>query len=358
MIREKEKLMEEINENLKNLNAAFNTHVPFTENQMIYIKSNVTMLFECATGRNYLKFSKFLYALAKANTIDLRINEYNYQLFWSLACCKNDELLEMMKWLYKVCREDNNKINIHAEGDSAFHWSLRYGNFHTAKWLYDTSKIDNNGPIDIHIYNEVNFRKICDDDHIGLAKWLYHLSESDNNGIINIRAENDEAFKKACDKGQKETAEWLCTLCKDYSITPTMISGMEISYKITNKMKIFRDKIKNILSDESSKLEKLAKMYKDEICTDTIKNIDNDEVPKYEICTDTIKNINKVPTYEICPICLSDNEKYQVILGCKHTVCITCFAYVYDTNNQCHYKCSGYIEYDDIKLIRCKSLTN
>lgn len=47
-----------------------------------------------------------------------------------------------------------------------------------------------------------------------------------------------------------------------------------------------------------------------------------------------------------------NDEIYQVKLYCDHNVCINCFVDAYDDNNKCHYKCDGFVDFDNINLLK------
>lgn len=81
--------------------------------------------------------------------------------------------------------------------------------------------------IDIHIRiqdeYEYAFRWSCKHRYKDIAQWLYNLSKDDNNGIIDLRVDNDNAFRKSCEWDLKDVAEWLCTLDSDIVLNIRMV---------------------------------------------------------------------------------------------------------------------------------------
>lgn len=152
--------------------------------------------------------------------------------------CENGHL-DVAKWLYKLYKSVNTKIDIHAL-NVAFIVSCFKGHLDAAKWLYKVSKKDGN-TIDIHYYDENAFKASCDNNHLDVAKWLYELSMTDDNKKINIHAEYEYAFRWSCLYGHIDLAKWLCTICHDYRIIqddhkliPCMLEEKNITILIEN----------------------------------------------------------------------------------------------------------------------------
>ena len=190
-----------------------------------------------------------------------------------------------------------------------------------AEWLYNSIKKNTNILMNIDIIN-VAFLLCCKSFNIEMAKWLYDLLKNDLKIEIDVTIDDDYALLLACNGNQIEMVELLCSLNKNYSYTKNN-SGNLIP-KIRNLRNDLKEIYDKFFSDDIFRF-KLEEFYK------------NAEMYK----------IND----KICPICLSDEEIYQIKLHCNHTVCSTCFTYGYN-NNKCHYKCNGYIKSNSIKLIK------
>lgn len=383
----------------------------FNEQKMDYVKTNLNELFVYACMKKYIKVAEWFYTLSKEDVDNFVVLDityafthachlghlkvakyvYNISIIDSLYTKINinfdeDELFRtacyyghpnLAKWLYNLSKEDvkssdqassknyaNTKININAKDDEAFKYACHDGHLKTAEWLYLISKMDLNTKININAQNDFAFRTACGNGHIKVAKWLYNLSKEDLNTKINIHAENNYAFKQVCLFGHNKKsintakwlyelshidantkiditennhfifkqacndyndnlAEWLCTLNENYSFTKN--DDEQLIPNIANSLTC---KLQTIFKlDNDQQKEKLDNLYKDS-------DIVNDE------------------SIQICPICLSNDEKYQVQLQCNHNVCIKCFAYAYEYKNKCHYKCAELIDFDNVKLIK------
>jgi len=105
--------------------------------------------------------------------------------------------LERAKILY------NDSINIHAYDEIAFRKSCENGYENVAKWLYEISQTESsNNLIDIHILNNYAFRYSASNGHIELASWLITLG-------ANPHDLNDNAFIMACGKKRLDVVKWL-----------------------------------------------------------------------------------------------------------------------------------------------------
>ena len=64
--------------------------------------------------------------------------------------------------------------------------SCKNGHLHIAQWLIELGK-QSNSLINIHMDNELAFRKSCANGHLNIAQWLIELGKK-SNSPINIHA--------------------------------------------------------------------------------------------------------------------------------------------------------------------------
>ncbi|AYV76726.1 MAG: hypothetical protein Terrestrivirus12_29 [Terrestrivirus sp.] len=295
--------MESINSFIPQLVYALNQFVvrkiDFDENQMNFIKENSRALFSAACRHNYFDLVKKLITMDKEEKIIIWGDKST--LF--SECCQRGDII-ILEPLYEVLKD---QIDIQTAFIQTCKGILNYkNNKQIVKFLYDKS-VECGQKIDIHINNEESFRLACVNDHLETAQYLYEISIIEKNPI-NIRIMEDFAFKWSCDNYSTRTAEWLCTLCTSYLITGYDSAMEEIYYEILCYKKI----IEYIYNEKDN--TKLDKLYKDACVVERIKQDDY-----------------------ICPVCLSETEKYQIKLSCNHTICIDCFIGI----NKCYINCQN-----------------
>ena len=226
----------------------------------IKININEDDAFINACGNGHLNIVEWLYNLSiknmEGNTkIDIHAN--GEEAFES--ACRFGHL-DVAKWLYNLSTKNmdgNTKININEYNDDAFCSACEEDYKDIAEWLYNLSKIDGNVKINIHTANEYEdmedpcdewhnhcefpFVNACSNGHKDIAEWLYNLSKNDNNGLIDINICNNVAFRWACKNDHKDIAEWLYYLSLEDGHTKIYIGdyryafySLEKLYKVEN----------------------------------------------------------------------------------------------------------------------------
>ena len=120
--------------------------------------------------------------------------------------CKNGFLSYGMFLLFEE------KIDIHADNESAFRWSCANGHIQAARWLINLGESEEYGKININANDEFAFRWSCTDGHIEIAHWLIQLGESGEYKKININIIDECPFRYSCINGNIEIANWLINL--------------------------------------------------------------------------------------------------------------------------------------------------
>jgi len=308
--------MDNINSVIPELAYALNQFVvrgiDFDEKQMGFIKENARALFSVACKYNFFDLIKKLISMDKEEKLIIWGDKST--LF--AECCQRGDII-ILEPLYEAMKD---QIDIQNAFVQTCKGILNYKNNKLiVQFLYEKSlenKIDAQ-KIDIHINNEEPFRMACINDHLETAQYLYEISIIEKNPI-NIRIMEDFAFKWSCDNYSTRTAEWLCTLCSSYLITGYDSAMEEIYYEIICYKKI----IEHIYNEKDD--AKLDKLYKDACVVERIKQDDY-----------------------ICPVCLSETEKYQIKLSCDHTICIECFIGI----NKCYIHCKNN-DFDKAMLLK------
>lgn len=310
---------------------------------IIDIKAIINDVFLICFRYNHFEIAKWLYSLGNVN---IHIDN-NTAFRW----CYLNKSLEMAIWLYSL-----GGISVDAQID-VFKMSCKYNMLKIAQWVYSLGNIDNNVINEAFvssIYNSISFEtarwlysigkinshsiykafKYCfrSDYDIDEVKWLYGigidaidsyiidkmLNECVYNGYIekakwlyticqiNIRENNDYLFIISCKQGHIKVAQWLQSLCDDYELT--IRDNRIIYYNIITKKQRIQNAIKNNKLDEH------------------------------------IKEL--IDTVDICPICLSDDEKYWIQLACKHQICVPCFT----ETNCCAFGCKFDDNFDLLKV--------
>lgn len=347
-------------------------------------KVNIHALDDSAFMQSCLKgdiaTAKWLYELSKEDD-NGKINIQHkylgcsfYDIF--MINCKNRNL-EMIKWLYELSKnegDNNDKLNIHKDNHYIFKKCVVYGSFEIIKWLYTIlkSESEENGSEIIKLNLDDSFKICCENNKRYILEWLYTISkyDSDRNVIsmkawesgfrtscyygyidiakwlyekqpnLAIHTEEHFAFRYSCINQHKEVANWLCTLDNDYIIL------YDTNNKLVPKIKSFMTDLQDMFDnlDVEQLEDKLDAMYKDA------------EILSYDNLKTTTGYTNQNENIT-CPLCLSDETKYNVQLNChdKHIVCIKCFCHNYDKQTVCHYKCAIEIDVKKVKLIRYKN---
>jgi hypothetical protein len=229
--------------------------------------------------------------------------------------------IDIAEWLFNL----DKCINIHINNEQIFRFVCANGYLDVAMWLYYISL--ESTEIKIGIRDNYAFRYACMNKHKHVAEWLYNLSLNSVNNKINIRARNDVAFKTSCDNNNRELVGWLCSLCPHYVITfehnnkykPITLQGKN-NMKTTFKIHDMKSTLKQIY--EKNDKDKLNMLYL---------NVS----PK------------KIDDFNMCPICMADDETKFVQFECDHLVCAMCFSLM----DKCYYRCKGSINSKKIKLI-------
>lgn len=378
---------------IKDLIATFNAGKKFDKDQKQYIKKNHNIIFYrlCTSGQ--FNMLNWLYNFLEGNDIDICIDN-NYSGVFSNCCrCGYTNIIDFIYDLSK--RTGNNKININNNYNEAFRSSCEYGHKETAEYLYNLSKIDGNNKINPSTCDNYSFRKSCENGHKDVAQYLYNLSKNDDNQKIDINTRNNYAFKKSCENGHTETVIWLYSLSQIDNNVKININSDYIDIFIQcchRDYKEVAEWLYHHLNMEGNEFNIDNNLFK-KCCEKNCKKIiewfcvtnpkysfkikDNHIIYKIKDTKETItricgKNIynRKFRLYKMfkkaevckaddttCPICLSENELYQIRLPCYHTLCVFCFGYADEDYNKCHYRCNEPIDYDNVKLIKLKKST-
>lgn len=377
---------------INDLVAIFNGKKKFDKNQKQYIKKNYVTLFDSLCTLGQLEFLKWLYDFIEMNDLKLYVDN-NYNTVFN-TCCKYG-YTDVAEFLYNLSKRTEDKININNYYGEAFRLSCEYGHKKTAEFLYNLSKIDENKKINISICNNYPFRISCQNGHKDIAEYLYNLSKVDDNIKIDINTHNNYAFKKSCENGYTETAIWLYGLSeidnnvkikinldyydifiqccyKDYKEIARLLYHLSIieGNKFNIDDRLFKKCCEKncikiiewfctIIPKYSFKIKDNRIIYKIKDTKETIRRICGKNV--YNRKFRLYKMFKKAEVCEtddtICPICLSENELYQIRLPCSHTLCAICFGYADDDYNKCHYRCNKPIDYNNVTLIKLKKIT-
>jgi hypothetical protein len=284
--------------NLDIINWFISEDIPFDNHHDLFVTC-------CHNG--FVDLAKIIYDDSKTKNVKIYLNYDNDNIFRSVC---SGGLYQMAIYLYHLSKtDDNQKININSSNNSSFFNSCKNGKKEIAEWLFELSKEDDNEDIDLSCLNR-SFEASCYEGHLDIMKWLYALSDDEQfkYHIMNT----DDIFRNCCWYYRKlYVIDWFCEVNSRYS------------YKvINNQINPIVKEIKTIL-----------------------KEIINDH-NKLEIYYD---KTNLKQTVDICPICLSEDEKYFVKMSCNHVMCAGCYCCY--NNSRCYYNCSKG-EIKNVKLVK------
>ena len=150
----------------------------------------ILKIFEIAREFDHLDFAKWLYEKSFEPGTPMDIHNI-FRLTLEL------DYMRFTKWLYNKSFEILDLTQI----------SDKFNYLDFAKWLYEKS-IELGTPIDIHMDNELFFRKSCKCGNILFVKWIIYIGK-ETGKPIDIHALNDWAFQVSCHYGNLETAKFL-----------------------------------------------------------------------------------------------------------------------------------------------------
>lgn len=132
----------------------------------------------------HLQILKFLWKIAKSKNIKIDIC-YHHKRAFSFACSFGH--LDVIKWLWKKGKnpDGTNKINIFTATDLTFMMVCMNGKLEVLKWLVEIGK-NPDGTSKI-IFNDFTFRCACGSKHIDVINYLCEI-----NPIYSYRIENNE----------------------------------------------------------------------------------------------------------------------------------------------------------------------
>jgi ankyrin repeat protein len=183
------------------------------------------------------------------------------------------------KWL--SINSDYGIINIHIYNELPFKTLCENGQLEMIKYLLDSAK---NIPTicdyfsagyNINIHNDCDnaFRLACANNHLHVAKYLLQISEKYSNFKIEIHYEYDEIFRKACKSNYAELAKWLFNISEKYSKKQIKLNYNTISndYNLFEKALYNRNLIiikllLKIFKINKQFISQLANTFDTEIC--------------------------------------------------------------------------------------------
>lgn len=158
--------------------------------------------FYYACINNHLHLAKYLLSIDNNNYIN---NKYcNYRLLY--VCCEYG-FLEIIKLIYKVCKNKKIYIDLFYNNFELLKISCTHSYFKLLKWFYKISK-KNNIYIDISVFNNMFLYSFNSD--LQIFKWIY---DTHKNNDLNIYI--NENFKSVCLQGQLDKVKWLYEISKD-----------------------------------------------------------------------------------------------------------------------------------------------
>lgn len=211
--------------------------------------------FTSSSSEGHLKIAQWLYSLTKHSDrfYDL-LRQVNYAL--TSSCQKG--FTKVTSWLYSLYESHNYEIdktqffiNNYKNGnlicaewlyernglDDSFDYNGRFiglilrGEFEIAKWLYELTK----NKINVHAENESALIISCSSGNLEFSKWIYNLDKDH----FKLDANNYSMFTKSCINGHFEIFKWLNQIKSNELSTSSLDNKISC---LSNKMDIQKTK--------------------------------------------------------------------------------------------------------------------
>ena len=131
---------------------------------------------------------------------------------FSIACAFGH--LEIAKWLWAICPDQEQLTMLHAKDDLAFRVACENGHQKVAEWLWGECKTPEEQKAMLHVKDRGAFRAACGNGHLNMAKWLWSICPEEEQSAM-LHAKGDNTFGLACQKGHIEIAKWLWKVCPE-----------------------------------------------------------------------------------------------------------------------------------------------
>ena len=133
------------------------------------------------------------------------------------VACQNGHL-EIAKWLWNVCSEQEQSAMLHAKDDGAFRLVCQNGHLEIAKWLWNVCPEQEQSAM-LHAKDDFAFRVVCQNGYLEIAKWVWNVCpEQEQTAMLHVNNYRG-AFLLACQNGHLEIAKWLWNVCPEQEQT-------------------------------------------------------------------------------------------------------------------------------------------